>query len=1023
MKRDRAKRLTVWSLGLVLAAAMSAGAEGYDRDARVYDLRPRPDREMALDCIGATGIKARIYPGVRLKVEGTLAGSPADGKFETGQIIAGVNGESLQGVNPFVALGRALTEAEATDGKLVFDVQSATNTPLSRVTVTIPVLGRYSETWPLDCDKSKAIIEAAARYYASDPEFRDKYFNDKSENGGIPSALACLFLLSTGEDEYVPVVKDYFAGFPKDLDRIGDHTWNNGYNGIACAEYYLRTGDRGVLPILQYYCDNAKERQCFGSGWPHWGRAINPRYVAGGLMNPAGAQVLTTLLLGKACGVQVDDATLLGALRFWYRFVGHGTVPYGDHRAEGGLGSNGKDGMAAAAMKIATGARGNTAIYEQALQHLGMATLTSYPNLIRGHGDAGRGDGIWRGVASAYMLDVDPEAYHTAMNRLTWWYDLSRRPSGALGMATCQRFDDVGSGAGVALAYTAPLKTLHITGAPRSPYAKDFTLPETLWGNETDLAFLSIEPGSGYGKDEPIHVPFYRYGNAYRKAADLADVARGDMLRNVHHKRYVIRSQAAKALRAVGAFEELERLLRDDDPRVRRAALDGMCDYRYWFHIGKSPMRPEQFTPGMVEAVTGMLEDPDEAWYVVDGALMVLSLMPPETIGDYQERVMPWTTHEEWWLRQSAFAALASAATDEELLPRVLPTMLDMMQAEDHTQPRQGMLGKVNRLLKKRTPSSEVGRQILAAHMQAAANRRIIPGVRAGEGEYDVGKSVDVLLREAPARALAVARMLQQRFDQLTTGRIVGFANSLRGARDEVPEEQRDELAALLHGPFRQVLIERMQAEGDTLALVDGILALTQIEQPTKGWVALGRSNAAERVWRCVSIEPTGDDRMHPREKKRFRDVTLPDALKGWFEPAYDDRAWQEGRAPIGKGVFRKRNVSFENCSEWGDGEFLLMRSTFQLDAVDFDYYRISVLAKQGFRIYLNGRPIHTYIWWKDDPHYRKIMLSDRHSSALLRKGANHLAVYAGSEYVTGSHVAQIDVFLEGLRTRDLLGE
>ena len=39
----------------------------------------------------------------------------------------------------------------------------------------------------------------------------------------------------------------------------------------------------------------------------------------------------------KECGVNVDQKTLLGALRYWYRFTGHGTVPYGDHRPEGGL--------------------------------------------------------------------------------------------------------------------------------------------------------------------------------------------------------------------------------------------------------------------------------------------------------------------------------------------------------------------------------------------------------------------------------------------------------------------------------------------------------------------------------------------------------------------------------------------------------------------------------------------------------------------------------------------------------------
>ena len=99
-----------------------------------------------------------------------------------------------------------------------------------------------------------------------------------------------------------------------------------------------------------------------------------------------------------------------------------------------------------------------------------------------------------------------------------------------------------------------------------------------------------------------------------------------------------------------------------------------------------------------------------------------------------------------------------------------------------------------------------------------------------------------------------------------------------------------------------------------------------------------------------------------------------------------------------------------------------MMRSTFEVDKLDYDYYRISVLANQGFHIYLNGEKIHTYIWWKNDPYYRKIMLGPEHTK-FLKKGTNHLAVYAGSDYVTGKHVGQIDVCLEGLRESDLLGE
>ena len=143
-----------------------------------------------------------------LKVEEMMPGSPAEGKFAKGEIITGINGIALKGLNPFVAMGNALTKAEATDGRMVFDVTSADGKTQRKETVTIPVLGAYSKTWPLDCGKSKKIIEQAADFYA-DPE--------KFNQGGIPGALACLFLLSTGDDKYLPRVKAYFDAFPKDV--------------------------------------------------------------------------------------------------------------------------------------------------------------------------------------------------------------------------------------------------------------------------------------------------------------------------------------------------------------------------------------------------------------------------------------------------------------------------------------------------------------------------------------------------------------------------------------------------------------------------------------------------------------------------------------------------------------------------------------------------------------------------------------------------------------------------------------
>ncbi len=1019
--------LSVVFLGTMAhAAGKDEKGGGYYSEAQIFDSRPLVDREMHFGHIGVTGLQVRIYKGITIKVEKTEPNTPAHNKFKVGEIITGINGISLKGKNAFVTLGNALTRAEATDGKMIFDVQSGNDAAAKKVEVVIPVLGSYSKTWPLKCEKSKKIIKQAAEFYANKKKFKQE---------GVGGAMACLFLLSTGDDKYLPRVKEYFDRFVRNPNGIGDHTWNNGYNGIACAEYYLRTGDSSVMPVLQYFCDNAKERQMFGCSWTHWGRGISPGYVAGGLMNPAAAQVLTSLLMAKECGAVVDESTLLGSLRFFYRFAGHGTVPYGDHRGEGGLGSNGKDGMIAVTMQIASGAQGNVSIYTKAKRYLSMSMISSYPVMVRGHGDDGRGDAMWRGITSSYLMEEKPAMYREAMNRLTWWHDLSRRPGGGIGVSTCQSFDDVGSGAGVALSYTAPLKTLRITGAPRSKYAKDFELPEHLWGRAADLAFLNIENSPGYrryGKPEPTHIPFYKFGGAYsRPSDDLKTVPKDEMLKNVFHKRYMIRVQAAKALRTVGALDGLEKLLTNRDPRVRRAALDGIIDYNYWFSMGRDAIKTEAYTEKMLTAIKKMLSDPKEALYVVDGALFAMRNAPAKVISENIKVIMPWTTHEDWWLRESSFVALSGLEKDDAEYLKIVPTLVTMMIKEYHTMPRQRMTSHLRSVLRKKKQKSEIGKLILAGMLKAAKESKIIPGVRSAEGAYNAAMAANVCLVQAPETAVQIAKIMQSRFSVLDTGQIIQLVatpNSNREGRpyglyttlEKLSPDQRTELTDILFSSYRGELVKRMKAAGrEDRSLIDTIIDLTKLKKPVAGWNAIGKPKPADREWRFISFDPQEKDKMHPREKKRFRDVTLPAGMEKWYMSDFDDSKWKSGKAPIGKGLFKRGNTTFKNNSEWGDGEFVLMRTTFELDALDYDSYRISVLASQGFHIYLNGHRIHTYVWWKDMPYYRLIMLGSREIN-YLKKGTNVLAIYSNIEYPKGVALGQVDLYLEGLKNKDL---
>ncbi len=198
----------------------------------------------------------------------------------------------------------------------------------------------------------------------------------------------------------------------------------------------------------------------------------------------------------------------------------------------------------------------------------------------------------------------------------------------------------------------------------------------------------------------------------------------------------------------------------------------------------------------------------------------------------------------------------------------------------------------------------------------------------------------------------------------------------------------------------------------------DGVIETPDAAGP--GWEPIGKPRPADRVWRFMSFDPPKKaDQIPKNEKKRFRNVTLPAGLEAWHTPGFDDSKWSSGKAPIGKGVWKHRTIgkaTVKFTSEWGAGEFLLMRTTFTVDSLDYESYRLSILARQGFNVYLNGHKIHTYIWWKDEPFYRPIPLEPQHVKHLT-KGVNVLAAYANVEYARRTHEphASIDLAIEGI--------
>jgi len=187
-------------------------------------------------------------------------------------------------------------------------------------------------------------------------------------------------------------------------------------------------------------------------------------------------------------------------------------------------------------------------------------------------------------------------------------------------------------------------------------------------------------------------------------------------------------------------------------------------------------------------------------------------------------------------------------------------------------------------------------------------------------------------------------------------------------------------------------------------------------------WKPVGKPLPEERNWRFVAVDATEKkDKIEEYTERRFRDITLPVGMENWYMPDFDDSKWTEGKAPVGKGVWNHSGITLDKFpSTWGKGEFLIMRTTFEVDHLDCDSYRIAILARQGFHVYLNGQKIHTYIWWQDKPQYGCIVLN-QDQVKFLKKGKNVLAVYANDQYSPESpeHYAALDVWVEGITKAD----
>ena len=308
---------------------------------------PLPEKAENHWTLGATGAEGWMYCtklhtrlARQIYITKVAQGSPADGVFQVGDVLLGIDGTPFA-YDPREEMGRALTAAEASDGKLTLNRWRGGR--IEAVSLELPVLGHYSRTAPYDCQKSEMILEKSADALAA--RMKQEDYNPNA----IVRSLNGLGLLATGDAKYQPLLKRE-AEWAADYSVVGFATWWYGYVSVFLSEYIMATGDDSVLPGLRRIVMEAAEGQSIVGSWGH--KFANPdgRLPGYGMMNSPGAVLTLGMVLAREAGVDDPEvATAIDRSNTLLKFyIDKGAIPYGDHKPNTfGHEDNGKNGMVA----------------------------------------------------------------------------------------------------------------------------------------------------------------------------------------------------------------------------------------------------------------------------------------------------------------------------------------------------------------------------------------------------------------------------------------------------------------------------------------------------------------------------------------------------------------------------------------------------------------------------------------------------------------------------------------------------
>jgi len=382
-------------------------------------MRKAKSRSVRVLPLGVTGAYVTEAVGkTEFLVLHVLDKTPAAGVLQLDDIIIGANGRFFQDVeDPRPEMGNALVESQSSElgGKLTLHVVRSGKPVNMKIDMGSTL--RYSDTWPLNCEKTKHIRQAALDYVMkSYPWHRYDFWTPT-------------FLMASGDDAALELARRHMFKGLKDTyeTKTGASGWRDSYTLINLCEYYLLMGDSAVLPAIRYHAEGLAWAQYRSGSWSHGGGkgpgVLTPGTVGGGYgeINCAGLGAFVGLCLARQCGVEPYANTLPQSIRFFGKFCGV-NFPYGlgDPPMRAGRMDNGMHSMAAMGFHLLG--------EDEMAQRWSRTVCYMWMGRERGHAEA-IFSGAWGPVGAALS---PKEEFHAFMNHMTWAYELGRARDGGI---------------------------------------------------------------------------------------------------------------------------------------------------------------------------------------------------------------------------------------------------------------------------------------------------------------------------------------------------------------------------------------------------------------------------------------------------------------------------------------------------------------------------------------------------------------------------------------------------------------